>query len=100
MIRSAPRTEGWPAGSSSWGATVPTATSWSASTAPSSIPGSVLCRDIYSGHPPPLGGKVFLSQLKNREEFEGGLEKKKGKGGIGRKKKRVIKHKLKYLYEA
>ena len=43
LIRSAPRTEGWPAGSSSWGATVPTATSWSASTAPSSIPGSVLC---------------------------------------------------------
>ena len=51
-------------------------------------------RDIYSGHfPHPL--------LKNREEFEGGLEKRKGKGGgERRKKKRVIKQTLKYLYEA
>ena len=30
--------------------------------------------------PPPLGG-CFLSKLKNREEFEGGLEKRKRKGG-------------------
>ena len=28
----------------------------------------------------------FLSILKNREEFEGGLEKRKGKGGKRRKK--------------
>ena len=48
------------------------------------------CRDIYSGHP----------KLKNREEFEGGLEKLKGKGGKKKTKKRVIKHTLKYLYEA
>ena len=42
-----------------------------------------------------------LSKLKNREEFEGGLEKRKGKGGERRKKKkRMIKHTLKYLYEA
>ena len=41
-------------------------------------------RDIYSGH--------FLSKVKNREEFEGGLEKRKRKGGKRRKKeKRVIK---------
>ena len=32
--------------------------------------------------PPPLGGGGFFSQLKTREEFEGGLEKSfKGKGG-------------------
>ena len=43
----------------------------------------------------------FLSQLKNREEFEGGLEKSKGKRGKKKKKrKRVIKYTLKYLYEA
>ena len=42
-----------------------------------------------------------MSKLKNREEFEGGLhEKRKGKGGKRRKKKRVIKHILKYLYAA
>ena len=42
-----------------------------------------------------------LSQLKKGEEFKGGLhEKRKGKGGKGRKKKRVIKHTLIYLYEA
>ena len=28
----------------------------------------------------------FFSKLKNREEFEGGLEKRKGKGGERRKK--------------
>ena len=50
--------------------------------------------------PPLAGGGEFLSILKNREEFEGGLEKRKGKGGKRRKKKRVIKHTLKYLYEA
>ena len=56
--------------------------------------------EIYSGHSPPWEGGNFLSKLKNREEFEGGLEKKKGKGGKKEKKKRVIKHTLKYLYEA
>ena len=34
----------------------------------------------------PPGG-VFLSKLKNREEFEGGLEKRKGKEGKRKKKK-------------
>ena len=44
---------------------------------------------------------ISLSKLKNREEFEGRLhEKRNGKGGERRKKKRVIKHTLKYLYEA
>ena len=61
-------------------------------------------RDIYSGHFPPPGGGKFLSKLKNREEFEGGLEKGKEKEkkrkGKGEKKKRVIKHMLKYLFEA
>ena len=38
---------------------------------------------------PPPGGGEFLSKMKNREEFEGGLhEKRKGKGGKRRKKKR------------
>jgi len=37
----------------------------------------------------------FLSQLKNREEFEGELEKRKGKGGKEEKRKRIIKHTLK-----
>ena len=33
-------------------------------------------KDIYSGHsPPPWGVGKILSKLKNREEFEGGLEK-------------------------
>jgi len=36
--------------------------------------------------PPPWEGE-FLSKLKNREGFEGGLEKRKGKGGKRRKKK-------------
>ena len=45
---------------------------------------------IFWPFPPPLGVGDFLCKLKNREEFEGGLEKKK----------RVIKHTLKYLYEA
>ena len=44
---------------------------------------------------------AILSKLKNREEFEGGLEKKARKRGEKKKKKkRVIKHTLKYLYEA
>ena len=47
--------------------------------------------------PPPAG--EFLSKLNNREEFEGGLEKRKEKGGKEEKKKRVIKYTLKYLYE-
>ena len=50
-------------------------------------------RDIYSGQ-----GEFFV-QIENMEEFEGGLEKRKGKGGK-RRKKRMIKHTLKYLYEA
>ena len=51
--------------------------------------------------PPPRGeGVKFLSKLKNREEFEGGLEKRKGKGGGEEKRKRVIKYTLRYLYEA
>ena len=54
------------------------------------------CRDIYSGRFPPRGGE-FLSKLtKNREEFEGGLEKRKGKGGKEEKRKDPVK----YLYEA
>ena len=44
-------------------------------------------RDIYSGHcPPPWWGGSFV-QMKNREEFAGGLYvKRKGKGGKRRKK--------------
>ena len=61
--------------------------------------GSYCFRDIYILAIPELGGK-FHSKLKNREEFEGGLGKMKGKGEKRRKKKRVIKHMLKYLYEA
>ena len=51
-------------------------------------------RDIYSA---PLGGGggIFV-QIGNREEFEGGLEKRKGKGRKRRKKRKE----LKYLYEA
>ena len=49
--------------------------------------------------PPPLGEGKFLSQLKNREEFEGGLEKRKGKGG-GEKKEKNDKTHVKYLFEA
>ena len=50
--------------------------------------------------PSPLGGGDFLSKVKNREEFEGGLEKRKGKGGKRIKELRVIKRTLKYLYES
>ena len=31
---------------------------------------------------------AILSKVKNREEFEGGLEKRKGKGGKRRKKEK------------
>ena len=50
-----------------------------------------------------IQGYIFwpnLSKLKNREEFEGELEKRKGKGRKEEKKKRVINYTLKYLYEA
>ena len=46
-------------------------------------------------------GGTILSKLKNREEFEGGLhEIKEEKGGKRRRKKKVTKHTLKYLYDA
>ena len=45
---------------------------------------------------PPPGGEGILSISKNRDEFEGGLEKREKK----KKRKRVIKHTLIYLYEA
>ena len=51
----------------------------------------VLSRDIYSGHPPHHGMGEILSKLKNREEFEGGLEKKEGKRGERRKKEKSDK---------
>ena len=55
---------------------------------------------IFWPFPPPHRGKFFVHMI-NREEFEGGLEKRRGKGGKKKKtKKRVIKHTLKYLYEA
>jgi len=41
---------------------------------------------IYILAIPPPGG--FLSKVKNREELEGGLEKRKGKGGKRRKKRK------------
>ena len=48
-------------------------------------------RDIYSGHsPPPWRGEI-LSKVKNREEFEGELEKRKRKGGKRRKKEKSDK---------
>ena len=37
--------------------------------------------------PPPRGGEEFLSKLKNREEFEGGLEKGKERGEKKKKEK-------------
>ena len=49
---------------------------------------------IYSG----IYILAILSKLKIWEEFEGVLEKRKGKGGKRRKRKRVIKQT--YLYEA
>ena len=51
-----------------------------------------LHRDIYSGHfPPPPGGGGFLSKMKNREEFEGGLHEK-GREKGGKKEKSDITH--------
>ena len=50
--------------------------------------------DFFSGiyilaiPPPPWGRGKFLSKLKNGEEFEGGHEKRKGKGGERRKKEK------------
>ena len=41
--------------------------------------------------PPPPGGVNFLSKLKNREEFEGGLEERNGKGGKRSKKEKSDK---------
>ena len=58
---------------------------------------SQTCIRYFRGISPQGGGEKFLSQLKNGEEFEGGLEKRKGKE---ENKERVIKHTLKYLYEA
>ena len=53
---------------------------------------------IFWLSPPP---REMFVQIENGEEFEGGLnEKRKGKGWKRRKKKRVIKYTLKYLYEA
>ena len=42
---------------------------------------------------------IFVQIEKQGLEFEGGHENRKGKGGKEEKKKRVIKHTLKYLYE-
>ena len=53
-------------------------------------------RDIYSGHPPPPN---FCPNWKTGKNLKEDL-KKKGKGGEKEKKKRVIKHRLKYLNEA
>ena len=44
-------------------------------------------KDIYSGH----SGGEFLSKVKNREEFERGLEIRKGKGGKEEKKEKSDK---------
>ena len=42
---------------------------------------------IFWPFPPlPPWRENFLSKLKNREEFEGGLEKRKAKGGKKKKK--------------
>ena len=46
---------------------------------------------IYILAIPPRGGGKFLSKVKNREEFEGGLEKRKGKGEKRRKKEKSDK---------
>ena len=48
--------------------------------------------------PSPPGGTIFV-QVENREEFEGRLHEER-EGKRGGKKKKVIKHTLKYLYEA
>ena len=41
--------------------------------------------------PPSPGGWEFLSKFKIREEFEGGLEKRKGKGGKEEKREKSYK---------
>ena len=41
-----------------------------------------------------------MSVLKNIDEFEGGHEKREGMARKEEKMKRVIKHTLKYIYEA
>ena len=53
---------------------------------------SQTCIRYFRGISPQGGGEKFLSQLKNGEEFDVGLEKRKEKGGKRRKK--VIKHTL------
>ena len=55
---------------------------------------------IFWPFPPQRGGGILSKSKKNREEFEGGLEKRKGKGGKEEKEERVTKHTLKYQYEA
>ena len=50
-----------------------------------------LASGISEVFPPRGGGEKFLSQLKNGEEFEGGLEKRKGKGEKRRKKEKSDK---------
>ena len=62
---------------------------------PAKVVNSIMICDNSTGiyilaiSPPPGGGEKFLSNMKNREEFEGGLhEKRKGKGGKRRKKKK------------
>ena len=48
---------------------------------------------------PPPGGN-FLLKLKTGKNLKEDLKKGREKGGKEEKKKRVIKHTLKYLYEA
>ena len=55
---------------------------------------------IFCPFPPPPGGGWNFVQIENREEFEGGLHKKGRKKGRKEEKRKVIKHTLKYLYEA
>ena len=50
---------------------------------------------ILAISPPPLGGEEFLSNLKNREEFGGGLEKGKEKGGKEENKEKSDKTHIK-----
>ena len=50
--------------------------------------------------PPPAGGGNFLSKLKTGKNLNEDMKKGREKGGKEEKKKRVIKHTLKYLYEA
>ena len=55
-----------------------------------------LSRDIYSGHsPPPLGGGRIFVKFENREEFGGGLEKGKEKGGKEENKEKSDKTHIK-----